>query len=100
MILEANKNTFSESKIVLQSTIVASKVRIIPYSKHPRTVCMRVELLGCLEETLKEYNEALEEYTDKEIQKIYEEEGIQDNSADKKEVDIYVGSDESVKTTE
>merc|ERR1711971_658897 len=50
-ILEGNKNTFSESKIFLDSTIVASKIRIIPYSQHPRTVCMRVELLGCLEET-------------------------------------------------
>merc|ERR1711971_245488 len=50
-ILEGNKNTFSESKIFLDSTIVASKIRIIPYSQHPRTVCMRVELLGCFKET-------------------------------------------------
>jgi len=46
-VLEANKNTFSESKQVLSSAIVASKVRIIPYSQYPRTVCMRIELEGC-----------------------------------------------------
>merc|ERR1711971_648480 len=50
-ILEGNKNTFSESKILLDTPIVASKIRIIPFSQHPRTVCMRVELLGCFEET-------------------------------------------------
>ena len=26
---------------------VASKVRFLPHSVHPRTVCMRVELYGC-----------------------------------------------------
>lgn len=27
---------------------MASKVRFLPYSSHPRTVCMRVEVYGCL----------------------------------------------------
>ena len=27
---------------------VASKVRFLPHSVHPRTVCMRVELYGCV----------------------------------------------------
>jgi len=90
-ILEANKNTFSESKIVLESTIVASKIRIIPYSQHPRTVCMRVELFGCLQEALEEYTEELEEYTVKETQKINNEEDIEEE----KGVDVYLGADET-----
>ena len=27
--------------------MVASKVRFLPHSPHPRTVCMRVEVYGC-----------------------------------------------------
>jgi len=32
---------------VLSPSIVASKVRFVPHSQHPRTVCMRVEVFGC-----------------------------------------------------
>ena len=32
----------------LHPPIVASRVRFLPHSEHPRTVCMRVELYGCL----------------------------------------------------
>jgi len=93
-ILEANKNTFSESKIILESTIVASKIRIIPYSQHPRTVCMRVELLGCLEEEIQKEN------TIEAIEKIIEEENMKDDSFEEKEVDVYLGTNESTETTE
>ena len=31
----------------LVPSVVATKVRFLPYSRHPRTVCMRVELYGC-----------------------------------------------------
>lgn len=35
------------NKQELRPAIVASKVRFLPHSQHPRTVCMRVELFGC-----------------------------------------------------
>eukprot|EP00095_Tigriopus_kingsejongensis_P010264 snap_masked-scaffold178_size283195-processed-gene-1.2 protein:Tk10264 transcript:snap_masked-scaffold178_size283195-processed-gene-1.2-mRNA-1 annotation:"epithelial discoidin domain-containing receptor 1-like" len=46
-VLAGNSNTYVENTNDLNPSIVASKVRFIPYSKHPRTVCMRVELYGC-----------------------------------------------------
>merc|ERR1711971_1002899 len=93
-ILEGNKNTFSESKILLYSTIVASKIRIIPYSQHPRTVCMRVELLGCLEET--KQNKPVVKF-----EESNEGENVPDTFVEEKEVDVYLNnSDESIKATE
>lgn len=46
-ILTGNINTYSEVENALQPIIVASKVRIYPYSQYDRTVCLRVELVGC-----------------------------------------------------
>lgn len=46
-ILTGNMNTYSEVENILQPIIVASKVRIYPYSQYDRTVCLRVELVGC-----------------------------------------------------
>ena len=46
-ILAGNTDTFSESRVLLDTAVSATKVRLVPYSVHPRTVCMRVELLGC-----------------------------------------------------
>ena len=46
-LLTGNTDTFSEAVVHLEPAISASRVRIVPYSSHPRTVCMRVELLGC-----------------------------------------------------
>ncbi len=46
-VLPGNRNTYVENRNDLHPPIVASKVRFVPYSKHPRTVCMRVELYGC-----------------------------------------------------
>ena len=46
-ILSGNKDTFTESRVLLEPSILATRVRIVPYSKHMRTVCMRIELLGC-----------------------------------------------------
>jgi len=40
-------NTYSAEKRVLSLTILAKRIRIIPYSSRWRTVCMRVELYGC-----------------------------------------------------
>jgi discoidin domain receptor family protein 2 len=54
-VMEANRDTHSKVLISLKAEadggqsqgIVASKLRIIPVSSHPRTVCLRVGLLGC-----------------------------------------------------
>ncbi len=46
-VLNANKNTYVPEKNELDPPIVASRVRILPYSDHLRTVCLRVELHGC-----------------------------------------------------
>lgn len=43
----ANSNTYSIATNRLVMPIVAQKLRILPFSEHPRTICMRLELLGC-----------------------------------------------------
>ncbi|XP_026318055.1 discoidin domain-containing receptor 2-like [Hyposmocoma kahamanoa] len=47
-VLQGNTNTYLEKKNHLEPPIWASKIRVIPYSSHRRTVCMRVELYGCI----------------------------------------------------
>ncbi|KAK8385173.1 hypothetical protein O3P69_012162 [Scylla paramamosain] len=42
-----NVNTYLEQKNQLAPPLLATKVRFIPISSHPRTVCLRVELYGC-----------------------------------------------------
>ena len=39
--------TYSKVEILLGSGMVTRRVRVIPISKHPRIVCLRIELLGC-----------------------------------------------------
>jgi discoidin domain receptor family protein 2 len=54
-VMEANRDTHSKVLISLKAEadggqsqgIMASKLRIIPVSSHPRTVCLRVGFLGC-----------------------------------------------------
>ena len=45
--MRGNTNTYVANINLLTPSIVASKVRFVPYSQHPRTVCMRVEVFGC-----------------------------------------------------
>lgn len=47
-LLTGNTNTFTIVDQKLDPPVIASKVRFLPYSDHVRTVCMRVELLGCI----------------------------------------------------
>ncbi|XP_062610234.1 discoidin domain-containing receptor 2-like isoform X3 [Saccostrea cucullata] len=44
---KANYNTHTAEMNEVSPPIIAKRVRFIPYSKTPRTVCMRVELYGC-----------------------------------------------------
>lgn len=46
-ILPGNSNTYSVANNSLDPAIIASKIRLVPYSDHPRTVCMRVGMEGC-----------------------------------------------------
>ncbi|KAK5643044.1 hypothetical protein RI129_009211 [Pyrocoelia pectoralis] len=47
-LLAGNTNTYTVVDQRLDPPIVASKIRLLPYSDHVRTVCMRVELVGCV----------------------------------------------------
>ncbi|XP_063925525.1 epithelial discoidin domain-containing receptor 1-like isoform X2 [Zophobas morio] len=56
-VLTGNSNTYLVVRQRLELPFIASKVRFIPYSEHPRTVCMRVELYGCSwEQNIMRYN--------------------------------------------
>jgi discoidin domain receptor family protein 2 len=46
-LLTGNRNTYMAEKNGLDPPIIASKIRILPFSHHVRTVCMRIELHGC-----------------------------------------------------
>lgn len=46
-LLSGNTDTFTIVEQTLDPPPICSKVRILPYSDHVRTVCMRVELAGC-----------------------------------------------------
>ena len=47
-VLRGNSNTYLVARQKLDLPFVASRVRFVPYSQHPRTVCMRVEIFGCV----------------------------------------------------
>ncbi|KAK4877691.1 hypothetical protein RN001_010197 [Aquatica leii] len=46
-LLAGNTNTYTVVDQKLDPPVIASKIRLLPYSDHVRTVCMRVELVGC-----------------------------------------------------
>ncbi|XP_055947357.1 discoidin domain-containing receptor 2-like [Argiope bruennichi] len=47
-IFKGNTNTYSSVKRIVDPPIIATKIRFVPYSIHLRTICMRVELYGCI----------------------------------------------------
>ncbi|CAL4214767.1 unnamed protein product [Meganyctiphanes norvegica] len=56
-LLEGNSNTYLAKSSTLRPPVIASLVRFVPYSHHPRTVCLRVEVFGC------KYTEGLVSYS-------------------------------------
>lgn len=46
-LLVGNRDTFTEVKNLLSRPVLATRVRLLPYSAHPRVVCLRMELYGC-----------------------------------------------------
>ena len=47
VVMEGNNDTFSKKEIFLEEVVPTSRVRIVPVSKYPRMVCLRVEVLVC-----------------------------------------------------
>ena len=43
----ANVDTFTPVLIKMSSGVVTDKIRVIPVTEYPRTVCIRLELCGC-----------------------------------------------------
>ncbi|KAM3729132.1 Discoidin domain-containing receptor [Dirofilaria immitis] len=56
-ILDGNEDTETAVERELDPPIVASRIRIVPYSTYARTMCLRVEFYGC------PYNEGLMYYS-------------------------------------
>ncbi|XP_059166256.1 discoidin domain-containing receptor 2-like isoform X2 [Physella acuta] len=46
--LKGNVNVYLAEMRDVDPPIIAKRIRFIPYSESPRTVCMRVEMYGCL----------------------------------------------------
>lgn len=46
-VLQANRDTNTIVDRPLVPAIIASKIRLVPYSGHPRMVCLRAEIIGC-----------------------------------------------------
>ncbi|KAL3871573.1 hypothetical protein ACJMK2_039564 [Sinanodonta woodiana] len=46
-IFDGNSNTYIAELRPVSPAIIGKRIRFIPYSRHPRTVCMRVEVYGC-----------------------------------------------------
>lgn len=46
-VFKGNENTYLAELRTVSPPIIAKRIRFIPYSQHPRTVCMRVEMYGC-----------------------------------------------------
>jgi hypothetical protein len=48
--MAANSDTYTRAEVELGEGVVTTRVRVLPVSKHPRMVCLRLELLGCWQE--------------------------------------------------
>lgn len=46
-IISGNTDTETVVSHRLMPTVYATKIRVLPYSVHRRTVCLRVEIKGC-----------------------------------------------------
>ena len=55
---EANIDTFTPVVIPLKTPVRTNRVRIVPVSHHPRTVCLRLEVCGCDEDAREIHDES------------------------------------------
>ncbi|KAF2361711.1 Serine-threonine/tyrosine-protein kinase catalytic domain [Trinorchestia longiramus] len=74
--LEGNTNTYLTKASHLKPPVVASKIRFVPYSDHPRTVCMRVEIYGC------KYTDGLVSYSMEDGEMRGSDDGLRDMTYD------------------
>ena len=60
VVVEARANSDTSSKVEIMfpgGGVETDMVRIIPISKHPRMICLRIELLGCkIEGKIRKFN--------------------------------------------
>jgi len=47
-IIQGNVNTYMTELREIDPPLIARRVRFVPYSAHPKHICMRVELYGCI----------------------------------------------------
>jgi len=47
-VFAGNSNTYIAELREINPPIIARRIRLIPHSSHPRTICLRLELYGCL----------------------------------------------------
>jgi len=47
-MFQGNANTYMVELRDVVPPIIGRRLRILPYSTHPKNVCLRVELYGCL----------------------------------------------------
>ena len=45
--MPGNENTYTVVNNTLDPPIFAQKIRLMPFSEHPRTPCVRLEYMGC-----------------------------------------------------
>ena len=53
-IFDANKDTVTPVFTTFDPPLFADQIRIIPFSVHPRIICLRFELHGCKDESKKQ----------------------------------------------
>lgn len=47
-LFQGNSNTYIAELRDVSPPIIARRIRVIPYSTHPKHVCLRIELYGCI----------------------------------------------------
>lgn len=46
-VFQGNMNTYIAELREIDPPMITRRLRFIPFSDHPKTVCMRVEVYGC-----------------------------------------------------
>ena len=46
-VMTANTDTYSVAEVKMVTPVLTDRIRVIPYSHYQRSVCLRVEVMGC-----------------------------------------------------
>ncbi|XP_059473257.1 discoidin domain-containing receptor tyrosine kinase B isoform X2 [Neocloeon triangulifer] len=82
--LPGNTNTYTVVEQTLEPPILATRLRFVPQSVHVRTVCMRIEIVGCL------WTEGLVSYSMPQGEQRGSEVDLSDRSYDGKDEGSYL----------